>query len=83
MGRWVEPIHPERQGDSGGSPVTLRESGWGTISEVVEPCPKNMVRISRKVILFSSHKSTRGEECFADPMRGKSRRSIGLTEHTP
>ena len=71
MERWVEPIHPERQGDSGGSPVTLRESGWGTISEVVEPCPKYMMGISRKSYSFSSHKSTRGEENLADPTEGK------------
>ena len=40
MERWVEQIHPERQGGSGGSPVSLRESGWGIVSEAAEPCAK-------------------------------------------
>ena len=51
MGRWVEQIHPERQGDSGGNPVSLRESGWDIISGVVDSCPKNMVSPGRKTIV--------------------------------
>ena len=51
MERWVEQTHPERQGYSGGSLVSLRESDWGIISGVVEPCPKSMVRMSRGVIV--------------------------------
>lgn len=43
----------------------------GVFSGVVGTYSKNMVGLSKEVIVFSSYKSTRGEENLADPTKGK------------
>jgi hypothetical protein len=67
--RLVRHLHGGRTANSSVSPASLLGSDQGIVAETVETCTNDsenkMTRLNSM-----SHRSTRGEECLAEPTNG-------------